>query len=154
MTRGVDPFPAVNPRPFTITVTNVLEVTLDALTLHTSEIESGAAEDTVVGALQDVTAGSSLSLTDNSGNQFKLDGRDIVAGPVPTEDDPTITVRETHPDASLSPRDSVIGITVARRYLRRVNTFWRAAMSWSSTIAFYRLKTAKPLLPISEQKQD
>ena len=101
---------------FTISVTNVLEVTLAALTLDTSTIEEGSAEDTAVGALQNVTAGSSLSLTDSSGGQFKLSGSNIVAGAVPTdfetENDPTITVRETHADGNNSPRDSVIGITV------------------------------------------
>jgi len=111
---GVDP--AVPNKPAAISVTNVLEVTLNALTLDTDEIESGAAENTVVGALQNVSSGSSLSLTDSSGNQFKLSGSNIVAGPVPTDfgtkDDPTITVRETHANGSNSPRDSIIGITV------------------------------------------
>ena len=65
-------------RQFTINVTNVLEVTLSALTLDADEIEEGSAEDTVVGALQDVTSGSTLSLIDDAGGRFKLSGSGIV----------------------------------------------------------------------------
>jgi hypothetical protein len=103
-------------RTFTITVTNVLEVTLNALTLDTDEIEGGYPEDTPVGSLQGVTSGSTLELTDDAGGRFKLDGEDIVAGETATDYDSAtshnITVRETHADGSNSPRDSVIAITV------------------------------------------
>jgi hypothetical protein len=112
----IDPLPAVNPVAFTPAVTNVLEVTLSALTLNTDEIEEGSAEDTVVGALQSTSSGSTLSLTETAGSRFKLSGSNIVAGSVATDygtaTSHNITVRETHADASNSPRDSVIAITV------------------------------------------
>lgn len=104
------------PRTFLINVTNILEVTLSALTLDNDDITTGAAEDTVVGALQSLSSGSTRSLTDAAGNRFKLSGTNIVAGPVATDinvaDSHNITLRETHTDASNSPRDSVIPITV------------------------------------------
>jgi hypothetical protein len=103
-------------RAFTITVTNVLEVTLAALTLDNADIVTGSAEDTPVGALQSLSAGSVRSLIDTAGGRFKLTGTNIVAGSVATDFDldtsHDITVRETHTDASNSPRDSVIAITV------------------------------------------
>ncbi len=103
-------------RVFTIAITNVLEVTLSALTLNTSTIQEGSAPATVVGALQSVSSGSSLSLTDDAGGRFALSGSNIVAGLVATDFDVAtshnITVRETHADGSNSPRDSVIAITV------------------------------------------
>lgn len=110
---GVDP--AID-MPYTISVTNVLEVTLAALTIDADEIDTGSAENTVVGALQDLTSGSSRSLVDDAGGRFKLTGTNIVAGAVATDYDTAtshnITVRETHADASNSPRDSIIAITV------------------------------------------
>jgi len=103
-------------RVFTITVTNVLEVTLSALTLDVSDIDENSIEDVSVGALQSVSSGSTLSLTDDAGGRFKLSGTNIVAGATATDYEAAtshnITVRETHADASNSPRDSVIAITV------------------------------------------
>lgn len=105
-----------SPRTFTITVTNVLEVTLAALSLDTNEIEEDSAEDTVVGALQNVSSGSTLSLTDDAGGRFKVSGTNIVAGVTATDYDVSaghnITVRETHSDAINSPRDTVVSIQV------------------------------------------
>lgn len=110
--------PAIAPTTFQINVVNVFEVTLSALTLNTSTITEGSAEDTSVGTLQSTSAGSTLSLVDSAGNRFKLSGSNIVAGPVATNyssaTSHNITVRETHADASNSPRDSVIAITVAQ----------------------------------------
>lgn len=89
---------------------------LDALSLDADEIEEGSAEDTVVGALQDTTGGSTLSLEDDAGGRFKLDGLNIVAGPTATDygtaTSHNITVRETLAEAVNSPRDSVISIAV------------------------------------------
>jgi len=103
-------------RTFTIQVANVQEVTLSALTLDVSDIDENSIEDAVVGALQSVSSGSTLSLTDDAGGRFKLSGSNIVAGATATNYEAAtshnITVRETHADASNSPRDSVIGITV------------------------------------------
>lgn len=103
-------------RVFTITVTNVLEVTLNALTLDADEIEENSAAATVVGAVVGKTSGSTLSLIDDAGGRFALSGNNIIAGLVATNYESAtshnITMRETHPDGNNSPRDSVIAITV------------------------------------------
>jgi hypothetical protein len=112
---GVDP--AIT-ETFTITVTNVLEVTLAALTLDDDTMVEASAEDTVVGALLGTSSGSTLSLTDDAGDRFKLDGLNIVAGPTATDygtaTSHNITVRESHDDASNvgGYRDSVITINI------------------------------------------
>jgi hypothetical protein len=104
-------------RAFSISVINVFEEPdLDPLTLDADEIESGAAADTVVGAIEGTTGGSTLSLVDDAGGRFALDGLNVVAGAVATDYDTAtshnITIRETLADSSNSPRDSVIAITV------------------------------------------
>ena len=104
-------------RTFAITVTNVFEQPdLIALTLDADEIVSGSDADTLVGSVVGATSGSTLSLTDDAGGRFVLDGLDIVAGATPTDYDTAtshnITIRETLADSSNSPRDSVIGIDV------------------------------------------
>jgi hypothetical protein len=103
-------------REFTITVTNVLEVTLNALSLDADELTENSAEDTAVGAVQDKTSGSTLTLIDTAGGRFKLSGTNIVAGATPSDYEVAtsyeITLRETHPDASNSPRDTVIEVTI------------------------------------------
>jgi hypothetical protein len=104
------------PREFTISVTNVLEVTLNALSLDADELTENSAEDTAVGAVQDKTSGSTLTLIDTAGGRFKLSGTNIVAGATPSDYEVAtsyeITLRETHPDASNSPRDTVIEVTI------------------------------------------
>ena len=103
-------------RTFTILVANVAEVTLAALTLPSNDIEEGSPEDTMVGALAGATGGSTLTLTDSAGGRFKLAGTNVVAGAVATEfavaDSHNITVRETHADATNTPRDTVLAIEV------------------------------------------
>ncbi len=100
---GVDPPIS---RTFTIRVTNVLEVTLAALSLDADEIEENSAEDTVVGAIVGASSGSTVSLLDSAGGRFKLSGGNEAATSY------EITLRETHSDASNSPRDTVIEITI------------------------------------------
>lgn len=104
-------------RAFSISVINVFEEPdLDALTLDADEIVSGAAADTVVGAIVGSTGGSTLSLADDAGGRFALDGLNVVAGAVATDfataTSHNIIIRETLADSSNSPRDSVIAITV------------------------------------------
>lgn len=103
-------------RQFTISVTNVLEVTLAALSLDAAELTENSAEDTAVGAVQDKSSGSTLSLIDDAGGRLKLSGTNIVAGATPSDYEVAtsynITLRETHPDASNSPRDTVIEVTI------------------------------------------
>lgn len=100
----------------TITVTNVLETTLAPLTLSAATIAENAAEDTVVGAIQDGTAGSTITMQDSAGSRFKVSGSNVVAGPTSTNFETAtshnITLRETHPEGSNSPRDTVIAIAV------------------------------------------
>lgn len=67
----------------TITVTNVTEIS--DIALSASTIESGAAEDTVVGALTSTPAGAAWTLVDDAGGRFKLVGSNIVAGATPTD---------------------------------------------------------------------
>ncbi|MTD92871.1 hypothetical protein GIW81_00825 [Hyphomicrobium sp. xq] len=87
-------------------------VTLVPLSLDANEIEEASAEDTVVGALQGKTTGSSLSLTGTAGNRFKLTGTNIVAGAVATAaGEYEVTVRETLAGASNTPNDTVLKIT-------------------------------------------
>jgi hypothetical protein len=111
---GVDPPIS---RVFTITITNIFEAaTLSALTLDADEIEEGAAEDTVVGAIVGRTLGSTLSLTGTASGRFKLTGTNIVAGATATDYETAtshnITIRETLADSPNSPLDTVIAITV------------------------------------------
>ena len=113
---GVDPPIS---RLFPIAITNVFEAaTLSALTLDADEIEEGAAEDTVVGAIVGRTLGSTLSLTGTAGARFKLSGTNIVAGATATDYETAtshnITIRETLADSANSPLDTVLSITVTQ----------------------------------------
>lgn len=103
-------------RTITISIVNELEITLGNLALNNSDIDDGATEDTIVGAVQGLSSGSTIAITDTAGGRFKLSGSNVVAGSVPTDYDTAtshnITIRETNVDASNSPRDSVIAITV------------------------------------------
>jgi hypothetical protein len=101
----------------TATVTNALEVTLGALTLDSLTIAEDQIEGTTVGTITGATAGSTVTLlTQSNAGMFAKDGDDIEVGATPldfeTAPSPTITLRETHPDASNSPNDTVITITV------------------------------------------
>lgn len=103
-------------RDFTVTVTNVLEVTLAALTLDNSDLDEESAAGTLVGAIQNASSGSTITLTDNAGGRFALSGSNVIAGLVATDYETAtshnITLRETHADGNNSPRDSVIAITI------------------------------------------
>ncbi|MEI9966579.1 MAG: cadherin repeat domain-containing protein [Candidatus Moraniibacteriota bacterium] len=99
----------------TVTVTNVSEVTLAALTLSASTVSEDATEGTVVGALSGKSSGSTLSMQDSAGGLFALDGLNVVVDgslDYETASSHDITVRETHADASNSPRDTPFTITV------------------------------------------
>lgn len=110
-----------------IAVTNVFEEPdLVALTLDADEIVGGSEDGTVVGAVVGQTSGSTLSLIDDAGGRFALDGTDIVAGATATDYDTatshSITIRETLADSSNSPRDSVIAVTVTSALVAPVIT--------------------------------
>lgn len=100
-----------------ITGTIVLNptVTLAPLTLSADEVAEDATVGTVVGAVVGKTSGSTLSLQDDAGGLFALDGLDIeVAGALDFETAAShnITVRETLAGATNTPRDTVLEITV------------------------------------------
>jgi len=100
----------------TVNVTNVLEGSLNALTLSANTILENSTTGTTVGSLLGVTPGSTLSLTDSASNRFALSGSSIVAGSASTNFEAatshSITVRETLTDAGNSPRDTVLTIDV------------------------------------------
>jgi len=81
---------------------NVLEVTLnDPLTIDNDELVEASAAGTLVGTISGKTSGSTLTLIDDAGGRFALDGVDIEAGSVAVAiASYNITVRETHPDAA------------------------------------------------------
>jgi len=91
-------------------------ITLAALTVDTPVIEDASPEDTQVGNIIGITSGSTVTLFDDAGGRFKKTGTEIFAGAVATDyataTSHNITLRETIGDATNSPRDSVIAITV------------------------------------------
>jgi hypothetical protein len=99
-------------RTFVRDVTNVLEVTLNALTLDDDTIVVDSVIGSVVGALVGTSSGSTLTLISTSGGKYALDGLNIEVAAALAEGSDSITVRETHADATNSPRDTIIGITV------------------------------------------
>lgn len=101
-------------RTFTINVTNVLEVTLAALALSASTFADDDAAGTVIGAIQNKTTGSTLSISPADG-RVSIDGsNNLIVGLTPaTAGTFDITIRETHPDGSNSPRDTAFTITVS-----------------------------------------
>jgi hypothetical protein len=101
----------------TLTVTNVLEVTLAALSLDDLTIAEDQVTGTKVGSIINASPGSTVTLlAQSNAGMFAKDGNDIEVGATPldfeTVPSPTVTLRETHADASNSPRDTVVTITV------------------------------------------
>jgi hypothetical protein len=101
-------------RDFTITITNIFEVVLEELTLDDYGIAENAAQGTLVGAVVGKSAGSSLSITNTTPNQFQLDGLDVEAGSATSgaAGSYSIILTETHADASNSPLATPISINV------------------------------------------
>lgn len=102
---------------FLITVVNVLETNLSALSLSANLVSETASAGDVVGTLNDVSEGAILSLVDDAGGKFALSNNSVVVGPnsIDFETSPshTIIVRETHVDALNGPRDTILSISVA-----------------------------------------
>jgi hypothetical protein len=98
----------------TLTVTNVLEVTLGALNLNDLSHSPSDTQGTLVGSITGASSGSTVTLLSQEvANAYQKDGNDIEigsAGPL-SAGERDITLRETHPDASNSPNDTVITIT-------------------------------------------
>lgn len=95
-------------RAFTISVTNVLEVTLSALTLDEETAEPGSPWSA---AITGKSSGSTIVATSSDGTLLSV-ADTTVSGTFAIAGTPDVTLTETHPDATNSPRDSVIGITV------------------------------------------
>ncbi len=102
-------------RAFTISVTNVLEVTLAAIT-GTFTLSESAAVSAVAGAYAGKNSGSTLTLTSDAGGRVALSGGNIVRGATALDYESaashTFTVQETHPDAGNSPRSTTLTLTV------------------------------------------
>lgn len=97
-----------------ITVTNVLEVTLGALNLDDLTHANSATQGTKVGTITGTTAGGTVTLLSQEvANAYQKDGGDIELGSAAplAAGERDITLRETHPDGSNSPRDTVLTIT-------------------------------------------
>lgn len=99
-------------RAYSINVVNVLEVTLAALTLSASSFDDTDAAGTIIGAIQNKTTGSTLSISPADG-RVSIDGSNnlIVGTTAASVGTFGITIRETHPDAAL--RDTAFTITVS-----------------------------------------
>lgn len=92
-----------------IQVTNVLEVTLGALTIDDQTAEPGVAwSATITGK----TSGSTITATSSDGTVLSVVST-TVSGTFTVEGTPNVTLHETHVDGSNSPRDSVIAVTVS-----------------------------------------
>jgi|GEM_PF-2713009 len=100
-------------RELTLNVTNVLEVTLATKTLSAATFTDEDAPGTIIGAIQNLTAGSTVSITPNDG-RVAIDGSNnlIVGMSAASVGAFNITIRETHPDANNTPKDDVFEITV------------------------------------------
>lgn len=90
---------------------------LQALALSVSSIAENSATGTVVGAINGMTSGSTLSITSQSNaNWFAISGGNLTIGAsspdFETNAAPTVTVRETLAEATNSPRDTILTITV------------------------------------------
>lgn len=99
----------------TVTVTNVLEVTLAALG-GTFTLPENAPIDQVAGAITGKSSGSTLTLTDDAGGRVALLGTNIVRGATAldyeTATSHSFQLTETHPDATNSPRVTNLTLTV------------------------------------------
>ena len=104
----------------TISVTNVLEVTLSALT-GTFTLTSTDTAGTVAGAISGKSSGSTLALIDSggavadAGGRVAISGTNIVAGAANGVDGQSysFTIRETHADGSNSPRYTTLSLSVS-----------------------------------------
>ena len=89
---------------------------LGALRLSNAILIEGSEQGTSIGMISGMLSGSSLSLLDNAGGHFQLNGPMLEAGPTATDFEASsihpITLRETSPGVSNSPRDTVLEIIV------------------------------------------
>lgn len=86
---------------------------LQTLGIDNATVADDASAGDTVGTLTGATGGSTLSLEDDAGDMFAIDGDDIEVGATPlAAGDYDIVVRETLASAINSPRDTTLTITV------------------------------------------
>jgi len=107
------PTPSPTPSP---TPTPTPSPTLQALTLSANTIVENSTVGTIVGALLNTTALSTLSLSNNAGGRFSVSAGNIVATSTPTNYEAatshSITVVETLVGATNSPNSTTLTINV------------------------------------------
>ena len=90
--------------------------TLSALTLSAATVVENSASGVVVGAIQNHTAGSTLTLTNDAGGRFAINGANVVTGLVATDYETAtshdITIQESLVGADNTPRSTTLTITV------------------------------------------
>lgn len=93
---------------------------LGNLYLSASTIAENSAAGTVVGAILGARPASTLTLVDSAGGRFAIAGANIVAAATATNFENAtshqITIRETLPGSTNSPRETVISITVTNEF--------------------------------------
>jgi hypothetical protein len=85
------------------------------LVLDPATFVEASAEDTAIGSITGMMAGSELTLTDDAGGKVKLVGSDLVVGATASAvaDSPlAITVRETNVYGSNNPHDTALAVAV------------------------------------------
>jgi hypothetical protein len=103
----------------TLTLSGGAAPSLAALTLSSSSISESSTAGTVIGTIQNKTTGSTLSLSDDAGGRFAINGSNqLVRGSTAlnyaTATSHTITITETLSGATNSPRDTTLTITVTQ----------------------------------------
>lgn len=97
--------------------TTAAPAALSALSLSASAIPENSAAGTVVGNVTGKTSGSTLSLANDAGGRFALNGSNqLIAGLVSTDYETatshSVTIRETLAGATNTPRDTVFTVAV------------------------------------------
>lgn len=103
----------------TLSVTNIFEVTLVTLS-GTFTLPENAAANAVAGAIVGKTAGSTLTLADDSNGRVALSGSNVVRGATSLNFEGAtshkFTVRESHSDGTNSPSDTELTLLVTNIY--------------------------------------
>jgi hypothetical protein len=115
-----------------------VEVVLSAINLAANTVVEGSVAGTVVGAILNKTAGSTLSLTDTAGGRFAISGSNLVTGSTAadyeTATSHSVTFRETLAGAVGSPRDTVLMVAVTDV---AEDALWTPAALGTDLVAWY-----------------
>ena len=100
-----------SPRDTVISMTISAYIALNALTLSASSFTANATAGTAIGAIQNKTSGSTLSIFPED-TRVALSGNNLIVGLTPSNAGTfNVTIRETLAGAANSPRDTVLSIT-------------------------------------------